>query len=268
MAAMTAVALTIAGSDPSGGAGLQADLKTFHQLGAYGMSVVTLITVQNTCAVSAVRCLEPALVRAQLDAVLADIPPRAIKTGALGSAEVVREVAHRLRRVEAKVVVDPVMISKHGAPLLDVEGCEAIRESLLPSADLVTPNADEAAALTGLVVRDVEGARCAARALVRMGARAALVKGGHLALEDEAVDVLCDGDDVIELRAPRIRTRAGHGTGCTYAAAIAALLAQGLGLGDATRQAKAWLTEALAHAPSLGHGVGPLEHRWPFPAAR
>jgi hydroxymethylpyrimidine/phosphomethylpyrimidine kinase len=173
-------------------------------------------------------------------------------------------VALRLRRIEVPVVVDPVMISKHGAALLDADGCEAIRASLLPSATLVTPNAAEAAALTGFEVRDVSDARRAARELVRMGARAALVKGGHLELEDEAVDVLSAEGEVMELRAPRIRTRAGHGTGCTYAAAIAALLARGADLRAATRGAKAWLTEALAHAPALGHGIGPLEHRWPF----
>jgi hydroxymethylpyrimidine/phosphomethylpyrimidine kinase len=256
------VALTIAGSDPSGGAGLQADLKTFHQLGAYGMSVVTLITVQNTEGVRAVDVLSPALVRAQLDAVLEDIPPGAIKTGALGSAAVVLEVAHRLRRVSAPVVVDPVMISKHGAALLDPDACDAVRESLLPSAHLVTPNADEAAALTGLSVRTPAEARVAAVALVKMGARAALVTGGHL--EGDAVDVLHVHGDTLELRAPRITTSAGHGTGCTYSAAIAALLARGLSLVDAVRAAKGWLTEALLRAPGLGRGIGPVEHHVPF----
>lgn len=256
------VALTIAGSDPSGGAGLQADLKTFHQLGAYGMSVVTLITVQNTEGVRAVEVLSPTLVLAQLEAVLEDIPPGAIKTGALGSAAVVREVAHRLRRASTRVVVDPVMISKHGAPLLDPAACDAVRESLLPSADLVTPNTEEAAALTGLPVRTVDEARAAAVALVAMGARAALVKGGHL--EGDAVDVLHLDGQTIELRAPRVVTRAGHGTGCTYAAAITALLARGVPIADAVRSAKPWLTAALRAAPGLGRGVGPVEHHVPF----
>lgn len=256
------VALTIAGSDPSGGAGLQADLKTFHQLGVYGMGVVTLITAQNTEGVRAVEVLAPALVRAQLDAVLEDIPPGAIKTGALGSAAVVLEIASRLRGVSAPVVVDPVMISKHGAPLLDEAARDAVRESLLPEADLVTPNTDEAAVLSGREVRSVEDARAAAAALVEMGARAALVKGGHL--EGDAVDVLHLDGETIELRAPRIVTRAGHGTGCTYAAAIVALLARGAPMREAVRGAKAWLTEALRQAPGLGRGIGPVEHHVAF----
>ncbi len=255
--------MTIAGSDPSGGAGIQADLKTFHQLGAYGTSAIALLTVQNTEGVRAVHVLEPPLVLAQIDAVLDDVPPRAIKTGALGSAANVRAVAHRLRRVDVPVVVDPVMISKHGAPLLDADARDAVRESLVPSAFLVTPNADEAAALVGFEVATSADAARAAEALVRMGARAALVKGGHVP-GDEAVDLLCFGGETIALRAPRIDTRAGHGTGCTYAAGITALLATGSPLVDAVRHAKRWLTRALASAPAIGRGIGPVDHHAPF----
>src|SRR5690606_14094380 len=200
--------------------------------------------------------------RAQLEAVLTDIPPRAVKTGALGSAGIVRAVGHRRRHLSVPVIVDPVMISKHGAALLDADAERALRESLLPSATRITPNTDEAAALTGLRVASVEDARRAAAELVRFGANAALVKGGHL--PGDAVDVLHVDGETIELVAPRIVTSAGHGTGCTYAAAITALLAQGAPLVSAVRASKRWLTAALAHAPGIGHGVGPVEHRQPF----
>ncbi len=261
---MTPVALTIAGSDPSGGAGLQADLKTFHQLGCYGMSVVTLLTVQNTVSVDAVEMVSPELVRRQLEAVTSDIPPAAAKTGALGSAAIIRVVAGWTRQSRTPLVVDPVMISKHGAELLANEARLALAAELLPRCTLVTPNAPEAARLTGLAVHDLEGMAAAARALVEMGAGAALVKGGHIAGED-AVDVLFDGRREIRLSAPRLSSPHTHGTGCATAAAITAGLAHGLDLEAAVRRAKAFVTQAIAQAPGLGRGHGPLHFFADFP---
>jgi hydroxymethylpyrimidine/phosphomethylpyrimidine kinase len=260
------IALTVAGSDPSGGAGLQADVKTFHQHGCYGASVVTLVTVQNTQRVTRVEVLDPELVLEQLRAVVVDVPPAATKTGALGSAAVVRAVAE-LAPALPRLVVDPVMISKHGTPLCDEEARVAIAGHLLPHAALVTPNAHEAEALLairpskgGRPVRTVADAREAARAIAdRFGPLAVLVKGGHL--EGNPIDVLLDeGGELHELHAPRIETPHTHGTGCTYAAAIVAGLAHGRPLVDAVRQAKVWLTEAIRTAPGIGEGRGPVNH--------
>lgn len=263
METMTPIALTIAGSDPSGGAGLQADLKTFHQHRVYGTSVVTLLTVQNTVGVRRVSVLEPDLVREQLEALLDDVPPSAAKTGALGSVAVVRTVAELARGFAFPLVVDPVMISKHGAPLLDADARAAVRDALLPRATLVTPNGPEAEALAGRPVRNAAGARDAARAIADLGARGVLVKGGHL--EDEhAVDVLFWEGAIHELSAPRVVTRAGHGTGCTLSAAIVARLALGRSMPEAVEGAKRWLGEALARAPAIGRGVGPVDHLTPI----
>jgi hydroxymethylpyrimidine/phosphomethylpyrimidine kinase len=221
---MPPVALTIAGSDPSGGAGLQADLKTFHQFGVYGEAVVTLITVQNTVRVSRVEVLPAALVIEQLEAVLEDIPPAAAKTGALGSESAAR----------------------------------AVRELLLPRAALVTPNLPEAEALTGIAIRGIEDMRAAALRIHAMGARAVLIKGGHL--ENEATDLLFDGAGWREFPAPRIPTRHTHGTGCTYSAAITAGLARGLPLDDAVARAKLFIQAAIQTNPGLGQGSGPVNH--------
>ncbi len=255
---MKPVALTIAGSDPSGGAGIQADLKTFHQFGVYGEAAVTLLTVQNTCEVSEVVCLEPRLVRAQVEAVLADIPPAAVKTGALGTAEIIETVAELAPRLWAPLVVDPVMISKHGAPLIAGDARHALMERLLPRAALVTPNLHEAEALAGMEVRsEGEMEEAARRIHVRCGA-AVLVKGGHLA--GEAADVLFDGREVSWFRAPRFETKHTHGTGCTYSAAITACLACGATLADAVARAKRFITEAIRTNPGLGRGSGPVNH--------
>ncbi|MFO0599732.1 MAG: bifunctional hydroxymethylpyrimidine kinase/phosphomethylpyrimidine kinase [Myxococcaceae bacterium] len=254
------IALTIAGSDPSGGAGLQADLKTFHQHGAYGMAVVTLITVQNTRAVSRVDVLDAGLVREQLEAVLDDVPPHALKTGALGNAAVIGAVAKVLAKVKVPVVVDPVMISKHGHALLAADAHRTLVEELLPVCSLVTPNADEAAALTGLKVTTVAEAEVAARALATRGPKAVLVKGGHLAEEREAVDVLFAEGQVTLFRAPRVVSQHTHGTGCSSSAAITALLAKGVPLVEAVGLAKEWLGRALASPPEVGRGIGPVNH--------
>ncbi len=255
---MIPVALTIAGSDPSGGAGLQADLKTFHRFGVYGAAAVTLVTVQNTIRVSRVECLPAALVREQVEAVLEDLPVGAAKTGALGNAEIVEAVAELAARFEFPLVVDPVMISKYGAALLDEAAREALLRRLMPRAALVTPNVPEAAALSGVEVRDLATMRAAAERLCELGAHAALVKGGHLS--GCATDVLFDGTGFAEFPAPRIETRHTHGTGCTYSAAIAALLARGIALREAVSQAKAFIDEAIRTAPGLGRGSGPVNH--------
>jgi len=251
-------ALTIAGSDPSGGAGLQADLKTFHQFGVYGESVITLLTVQNTQRVSRVECQPPDLVLEQLRAVLEDIPPLAAKTGALGNRAIVEAVAGAAAAFTFPLVVDPVMISKHGASLISDDAALLLRTRLLPHARLVTPNLPEAAALTGIAIHSPADARRAAQSLLAMGARAALIKGGHSA--GDATDYLLDGEAWLELPAPRIDTRHTHGTGCTYSAAITACLALGMPLPAAVTRAKAFIMEAIATNPGLGHGSGPVNH--------
>jgi hydroxymethylpyrimidine/phosphomethylpyrimidine kinase len=256
---MLAAALTIAGSDPSGGAGIQADLKTFHRFGVYGEAVVTLLTVQNTVRVSRVEVLDPDLVLEQLSAVVEDIPPAAAKTGALGSAAMVRALAQEAATFRFPLVVDPVMVSKHGHPLLPEDAIRAMREALLPCAALVTPNVPEAEALTGYAIRGVEDVHRAAECIMSMGPRAVLIKGGHLA-GDDAVDVLWDGTQWREFPAPRIATRHTHGTGCTYSAAIVAQLALGRGMAAAVDEAKRFIHEAIRTSPGLGHGSGPVNH--------
>jgi hydroxymethylpyrimidine/phosphomethylpyrimidine kinase len=253
----TPVALTIAGSDPGGGAGIQADLKTFHRFRVYGAAAVTLITVQNTTRLSRRHILPADLVREQIEAVLEDLPPRAVKTGALGSEAVVRTVAEF--RFPCPLVVDPVILSSAGAPLLDPSAIQAFRTHLLPQASLVTPNLPEAAALSGIDVSTPEQMKEAARRIAGLGAHAVLVKGGHLA-DGDALDILLEAGIFHEYRTPRIATRHTHGTGCTYSAAIAALLAQGNALPDAVAHAKAFIAEAIRTAPGLGAGAGPLNH--------
>jgi len=254
------VALTIAGSDPSGGAGLQADLKTFHQHGVYGMSVVTLITVQNTQSVSRVDVLDPTLVLQQLDAVLSDLPPGAIKTGALGNAAVISAVADGLSLSRVPLVVDPVMISKHGHALISPDAVEVLIHRLLPLTTLLTPNTHEAGALLGRTIDTLEQAEAAGRELVRRGPRAVLVKGGHLS-GAEATDVLVTREGaVLHVSSPRVESKHTHGTGCTYASAIAANLAKGQSLEGSVRAAKEWLSRAIAQPPDVGHGIGPVNH--------
>jgi hydroxymethylpyrimidine/phosphomethylpyrimidine kinase len=253
-------ALTIAGSDSSGGAGIQADLKTFHRFGVYGASALTLITAQNTVGVREVHLLPPELVAKQIAAVAEDLEVRAAKTGALGSAELIESVANGVvQHSIPNLVVDPVMISKHGDALLAEEAVQALKRRLFPRAALVTPNLHEASALLGRPVETEERMRDAARALRDLGAEAVLVKGGHLP-GDEAVDLLYDGAEFVRLSAPRVDTPHTHGTGCTYSAAITALLARGETLVDAARGAKDFITRAIRSAPGLGHGYGPVNH--------
>jgi hydroxymethylpyrimidine/phosphomethylpyrimidine kinase len=252
------VALTIAGSDPSGGAGIQADLKTFHQFGVYGEAVITLVTVQNSVRVSRVDVMPASLVAEQIAAVIEDIPPAAAKTGALGSLEVVEAVAHAAAEFAFPLVVDPVMVSTQGRELLPPIAVRALRELLLPRAALVTPNVPEAETLSGIAIRTLEDVRRAACIIHSLGARAVLIKGGHL--ESGNTDIVFDGEDYREFPAPRIDTRHTHGTGCTYSAAIVAGLAAGCELGDAVARAKRFLHEAIRTNPGLGHGCGPVNH--------
>jgi len=255
----TPIALTIAGSDPSGGAGLQADLKTFHQHGVYGTAVVSLITVQSTRSVARVEVLDAELVAQQIDHLLADLRPGAAKTGALGSRAIIEVVAARAKDFGFPLVVDPVMVSKHGQRLLAPEAIEALVRELLPRCFLLTPNGPEAEALLGVEVKTVAQARDAARRLVDLGPRHVLLKGGHLE-GAEVVDVLCAGGVLHELRGPRLDSPHTHGTGCTVSAAITARLAQGASVEDAAAGAFAWLQEALRHPPAVGGGLGPVNH--------
>jgi len=255
---MPFVALTIAGSDPSGGAGIQADLKTFHQFGVYGEAVITLVTVQNTTRTGRVEVMPPELVFEQIRAVIEDIPPAAVKTGSLGSAEVVRAIACALQGCPVPLVVDPVLTTKHGIALASDSAWEAIRRDLLPHTALVTPNVPEAEAFTGIPIHSPEDMRQAALRLREMGARDVLIKGGHLS--GAPVDVLLAGEDWHEFPAPRVETRHTHGTGCTYSAAIAACLARGMQVQDAVARAKQYIDEAIRTAPGLGQGSGPVNH--------
>lgn len=250
------IALTIAGSDPSGGAGIQADLKTFHQLKVYGTAAITLITVQNTMRLSCVETLEPGLVSAQITAVLEDLPPQAAKTGALGTAEIVEAIARAA--IQCPLVVDPIMISKHGAPLMDADARRAVRSLLIPKAALVTPNLQEAAELAEMPVENLDQMKDAAVRIAQLGPASVLIKGGHL--EGDAIDLLYHDREFIELRAPRIETRHTHGTGCTYSAAITAWLARGLPMVEAVRRGRRFIDEAIRTNPGLGAGSGPVNH--------
>jgi len=255
---MAHVVLTIAGSDPSGGAGIQADLKTFHQRGVYGTSVVTLVTVQNTQKVSDIEILSPDIVEKQLEAVLEDIPPVAAKTGALGNSAIVRLIADKAREFSFPLVVDPVMISKHGRPLMTEQAQSVLTEKLLPHAFLITPNLHEAEAMSGMPVRDLESMEKAAAIIAEKGAKAVLVKGGHL--EGEAIDILYLDGTISRFSSPRLNTPHTHGTGCTYSACIVAELAKGRDLKTSVEVAKKYITRAIETNPGLGKGSGPVNH--------
>ena len=253
---MIPVAMTIAGSDPSGGAGIQADLKVFQQFDVFGAAVVTLLTVQNTVGVRNVQTCSGDFVAAQLDAVLEDIPPVAAKTGALGSREIVNLVAERAAHFSFPLVVDPVVVSKSRDRLIDEQGLEAVRKRLLPRALLATPNAYEAEALTGITVLDEPSMVRAAEAVARFGSRYVLLKGPDVAAD--APDLLWTEGSCTFFRAERIRTPHTHGSGCAFSAAITAGLARGISILDAVQAAKDFVTAAIRQAPGLGHGRGPL----------
>jgi hydroxymethylpyrimidine/phosphomethylpyrimidine kinase len=257
------VALTVAGTDPSGGAGIQADLKTFAALGVYGFSVVTMVVAQNSSQVLGTAPVDPEMVGRQVGALMAHSRPQAIKTGALGNAEIVAEVARAISGFGLPApVVDPVIRSSSGARLLDEEGERTMCKRLLPIAALVTPNLPEAQALSGIQIEDVAGMRGAARLIYKMGPRAVLIKGGHLAAQEAAIDLLYDGERYIEFAEARIEGGDAHGTGCALSAAITAWLARGADLEDAVRKGKAFVTRALRYAFQLGEGRPVLNHPW------
>jgi hydroxymethylpyrimidine/phosphomethylpyrimidine kinase len=257
------IALTIAGSDSGGGAGIQADLKTFHQFGVFGTSVVTAVTAQNTVGVRGWEALSVRLVTQQIEALADDLPPQAVKSGMLATAELVEAVADAVARFRLpNYVLDPVMVATSGDRLLVREAERGIAARLVPLAALVTPNLDEARILAEDEVGTVAQMERAARALVKMGARAALVKGGHLGEEEagDVVDVLASGADVRRFTHPRLATTSTHGTGCTLSAAVAAGLALGRPLQRAVADALDFVHRAMAAAPGLGRGHGPLNH--------
>jgi hydroxymethylpyrimidine/phosphomethylpyrimidine kinase len=254
------VALTIAGSDSGGGAGIQADLKTFFRFGVFGTSAITAITAQNTLGVASWEPVSPDLLRAQIDAVAADLHPAAVKSGMVGNAALIQVAAESLRRHNlGSYVLDPVIIATSGDSLIDADGADAIREQLVPIATLVTPNTDEAFALTGVPITDESSMRRAAERLVALGAKAALIKGGHLDSGSTVVDLLFDGE-FTRYAHPRITTTSTHGTGCTLSAAITAQLAAGVALRDSVRVAIDYVHAAIESAPALGGGRGPLNH--------
>lgn len=262
MKELHASALTIAGSDSGGGAGIQADLKTFSALGVYGTSAITAVTAQNTYGVVAVEVVSPDLVTAQIDAVLRDIPPQAIKIGMLASAEIVRAVAQAIQGYPGPVVLDPVMVAKSGAPLLAEEAEAALVEYLLPRADVLTPNLPEAARLLHRgPARDAEETEAQGRALLGLGARAVVMKGGH-AEGPTCIDRLVTASGVVAMEQPRLATRNTHGTGCSLSSAIAAELAKGSAVQPAVQRAQAWLHAAICAADDLriGGGHGPVHH--------
>jgi hydroxymethylpyrimidine/phosphomethylpyrimidine kinase len=255
-------ALTIAGSDSGGGAGIQADLKTFAAFGVYGSSAITAITAQNTIGVLAVHEVPADVVAAQIDAVLEDIGADAAKTGMLSSVGIIETVADRLRvHAVGALVVDPVMVAKSGDRLLRADAVQALRELLLPLAAVVTPNAPEATVLSGIEVVDAESAREAARRIHDAGPALVVVKGGHLG-GDTSDDLVFDGSSFEVLSGRRVATRHTHGTGCTFSAAIAACLARGLSPLEAVREARTYLQGAIEHAEPLGGGHGPVNHFW------
>jgi len=274
------VALTIAGSDPGGGAGIQADLKTFAAFGVYGVSAIAAVTVQNTLGVEAVAPLSADLVTSQIEAIAGDFSIDATKTGMLATAAIVEAVAAAIAELDLPlVVVDPVLVSTSGERLLDADGVQAMITELLPRARVVTPNVPEAEALSGRRISSAEDAREAARVICDMGVAAVIITGGHVPgsgvrvpgsgsgvkrAEDDVVDLLFDGHEFHEFRASRIDSLHTHGTGCTFASAVAAGLALGHNLADAARRAQQYVGGAIAHAPGLGHGCGPLDHFWEY----
>ena len=255
-------ALTIAGSDSGGGAGIQADLKTFAAHGVYGTSAVTAVTAQNTRGVLSWMALPPAMVRAQIEAVIADIGADAVKIGMLANAGVVETVAAVVGELKLRnVVLDPVMVAKGGNRLLEPAAVEAIRTALVPLADVVTPNAPEAEVLAGMSIRSMAEVQEAGRRILTMGARVILIKGGHIE-GAESIDVAFTPAETFELRGPRINTTSTHGTGCTLSSAIAANLALGMSVRESLQRAREYVEGAIRHAPGLGSGHGPLNHFW------
>lgn len=255
-------ALTIAGSDCSGGAGIQADLKTFHSLGVYGMSVITALTAQNTLGVEGIEETSADFVDDQMKAVLEDIPPDAIKTGMLFSKKIIQTVTQMLAESSVRnIIVDPVMISTTGHKLITESAVQSMMHDLIPHALIVTPNIDEAKTLSGIMIDTIKDMKIAAERISDSGAKMVVVKGGHLNTR-EAVDIFFDGETMYNLTSERIPTRHTHGTGCTFSAAIAAYLALGKKPLDAVKKAKDYVTGALQHVVPVGKGISPINHLW------
>ena len=259
----TAKALTIAGSDSGGGAGIQADLKTFSALGVYGASVITSITAQNTVGVTGIQNIELSLIEKQIEAVLSDIGAHAVKTGMLSTAEIIETVTRGLEKFRIKkLVIDPVMVAKSGDKLLRDNAIDTLIRKLIPLAYVITPNIPEAEVLTGIKIMSVEDMEEACRRIKDMGAKTVIVKGGHR--DKDAVDVFFDGRKFHRLSSKRIRTKNTHGTGCTFSAAITAHLAKGVPILDAVKSAKKYITAAIENAYAVGKGHGPVHHFYKF----
>ena len=259
--------LSIAGSDSGGGAGIQADLKTFSARGVYGMSAITALTAQNTMGIQGVYEIDPSFVGEQIDSVMSDIGADAWKVGMLANAKIIRVVAERARKYNIELlVIDPVMVAKGGDPLLEPEAIKALILELIPLSFVLTPNLHEAYTLTDVTIENIVDAKEAARKIYNMGAKNVLIKGGHMPKEDESIDLLYDGRNFIEFHAPRINTKNTHGTGCTFASAIAAELAKGSDIKKAVHIAKAYLTAAIQMADdqNIGQGHGPTNHSQGF----
>lgn len=255
------LAMTVAGSDSGGGAGIQADLKTFAALRIFGTSAITAITVQNSLGVTGVHVVPPEIIEAQITAVGSDFPVGAVKTGMVGNKAAVDAVVSGIRKIGAPfVVADPVMIAQSGDPLIEEDAVEALRDSLIPLATIATPNLPEAERLTGIKIRSVADMKKAAYEMMKLGCRAVLVKGGHLESGDTVSDVLLDGDELTVFEDTRIITSANHGTGCTLSSAIAAELAAGCGLREAVSRARRYLRKGLTYGVTAGHGSGCLGH--------
>lgn len=251
--------LSIAGSDCSGGAGIQADLKTFAAHGVYGMSVIVSVVAENTTRVIDVQGITPAMIENQIDAVFEDISADAVKVGMLSQSSCMEAVAHKLREYKPRnVVIDPVMLAKNGGPLMREDAMGTLIREILPLADLLTPNIPEAEKIAGLPIHTAEDMEHAAEKIAKMGAKAVLVKGGHAV--GDALDILFDGEKFCRFRAERIDTKNTHGTGCTYSSAIASNLALGLGLETAVRKAKEYVTTAIRYSLAIGKGCGPTHH--------
>ena len=257
-------AMTKAGSDSGAGAGIQADLKTFAAMGVYGTAVITVVTAQNTLGVTAIKELPLYIIAAQIEAIISDIGTDTVKTGMLSSPAIIKLVSREIRRLGlTQLIVDPVMVSKRGDRLLHKDSVEYLKKDLIPLATVVTPNIPEAEVLTGMTIRTPKDAREAAKAILSLGAKNIVVKGGHLA--GDAVDTFYDGHEFSELRSARIDTKNTHGTGCTFASAIAASLAKGTPMLEAVSQAKTYVTEAIRLSYQIGHGHGPLNHFYALP---
>lgn len=254
-------ALTIAGSDSGGGAGIQADLKTFTAFGVYGMSALTALTAQNTVGVQEIQEVPVEFIGKQIESVMTDIGADAVKTGMLASEEIIKVVADAIKSFHMpNLVVDPVMVAKSGDPLLAETARQTIKELLIPLAEVITPNIFEAEALVGYDIENLEAMKRAAKDLHELGCRWVIVKGGHMAIEGQAMDVVYNGSDYLLLKSPRFDSQNTHGTGCTFASAIAASLAKNLPPLSAIKKAKEYITEAIRSGLAIGNGHGPTNH--------